>query len=338
MFSKSTILLLLVTLLMVASCREIDQYLDEVEPKKLQAKEFASGLLAPIGIAIDPKGHIWVAEAGTGKNDGRVSIITPQGKVYPAITGFTSIISSEETPDGLNHLVYKDGLLYILHGVDEKLYLADVSSFTPGDKPLSVSELDSEAIGKFVLDYQFEEDAEDSNLYNLTFGPDGALYIVDAGANAIIRRAPSGKLSVFATFPNFKNPTPIGPPSINSVPTGIVYNGEKFLVTTLTGFPFPAGKASIYEVNLYGEVSLFQSGFSTLVDLTLGTDNRPLVLQVAQFGEQGFAPNTGKIIRSTSKQNTVLLEGLNFPTDIERSGLNSYYVASLAEGKILKVD
>ncbi len=338
MFNKSTILLLLMALLLATSCRQLDQFLDEVEPPQLRPKEFVSGLRAPIGIAIDPKGQIWVTEAGSGKNDGKVSLITPDGKVYPAITGFASAISPEGTPDGLNHLAYKDGMLYILHGVDEKLYLADVASFQPGDKPLTASDLVAEDVGKFVLDYEFEEDAEDSNLYNLTFGPDGALYIADAGANAIIRRSQSGKLSVFATFPNLKNPTSVGPPTINAVPTGIVYDGEKFLVTTLTGFPFPAGKASVYQVNRNGKVSLYQTGLSTLVDIALAADNRPLVLQVAQFGEQGFAPNTGKIIRTTSKQITVLLEGLNFPTDIERSGLNSYYVTSLADGKMLRVN
>ncbi len=339
MHHKSTGLLLVATLLLAVSCREIDKYFDEAKPPKLTAREFASGLASPLGLAIDPKGQIWVTEAGTGKgNDGSVSVITPSGKVHRVITGFTSVTSPEGTAGGICHLLYKDGLLYILHGVDGKLYFADVSSYKPGDEPLSVSDLPSENIAKFVLDYKFEVDTEFSNLYNLTFGPDGALYIADAGANAIIRRSETGKLSVFATIPGIQNPTLQGPPAIDGVPTGIVYDGEKFLVSTLTGFPFPAGKARIYQINPEGKVSLYQDGFTTLVDIDLGPDKRPLVLQLATFGPQGFAPNSGKVIRATGTQNTVLLEGLNQPTAIERRGLKTWYVTSLADGKVLKVD
>jgi hypothetical protein len=339
MHYKPTGLLLAAALLLAGSCREIDKFFDEAKPPKITAKEFASGLTAPLGLAIDPKGQIWVTEAGTGtKSDGRVSVITPNGKVHPVITGFASTISPEGIASGLNHLVYQEGVLYILNGVDGKLYQADVSSFKPGDTPIPAAELASEDIAKFVLDYKFEVDTEFSNIYNLTFGPDGALYIADAGANAIIRRSKSGQLSVFATIPGIPNPTAEGPPTIDGVPTGIVYDGEKFLVSTLTGFPFPAGKARIYGIDQAGNVSLFREGLTSLVDITLGPDNRPLVLQIADFGPQGFAPRTGKIIRSTAAGNTVWLEGLNLPSDIERRGLKTYYLTSLADGKVLKVD
>jgi hypothetical protein len=198
--------------------------------------------------------------------------------------------------------------------------------------------LPAENLSKFVVDHAFEVDTDFSNIYNLTFGPDGALYIADAGANAIIRRSQTGQLSVFAAIPGIQNPTPEGPSTIDGVPTGIVYDGEKFLVSTLTGFPFPAGQARIYQVDPAGKVSLYQEGFTTLVDIALGADNRPLVLQIATFGPQGLAPNTGTITRSTPEQNMVLLEGLNLPADLERRGPKTWYVTSLADGKVLKVD
>lgn len=330
MRSKLTILLSLLPLMLVTSCLD---HRELASPNQVQLQGFATRLAAPLGLAVDDKGLLWVTEVAAGK----VSVITPDGQSYPAITGFKVALSPENTPDGLNHLIYRDGQLYILHGVDEKLYIADVSSFKPGDQPLTVGQLTSEPIGQFVLNYKFAQDTDDSNLYNLTFGPDGALYIADAGANAIIRRTKTGELSVFATIPGIANPTPVGPPGIQSVPTGIVFDGTNFLVTTLLGFPFPSGKARIYQVDTAGTVSLYQEGFTSLVDIILGADKRPIVVSVAEFGPTGPTPNTGGVSRADGSQITPLLQGLNLPTSIVGGAANTYYVSSLANGTVQKV-
>lgn len=324
-------LLSLLPLLLATSCLD---HRELASPSQLQVQDFASRLAAPIGLAVDDKGLLWVTEAGAG----RVSVITPDGQSYPAITGFSVAVSPENTPDGLNHLIYKEGTLYILHGVDEKLYIANMASFKPGDPPLTVGQLASEPIGQFVLNYKFAQDTDDSNLYNLTFGPEGDLYIADAGANAIIRRTKGGDLSVFATIPGIPNPTPVGPPTIQSVPTGIVFDGTRFLVTTLLGFPFPSGKARIYQVDPAGSVSLYQDGFTSLVDILLGAGKQPVVLSVAEFGPTGPAPNTGQVSSANGSQITTLLQGLNLPTSLVGGATaNTYYVSSLPNGTVQKI-
>ncbi|CCH57053.1 hypothetical protein BN8_06452 [Fibrisoma limi BUZ 3] len=324
----------LLACLFIAGCQDHRELGD---PSQLQVQSVASGLAAPLGVATDPQGRLWVTEVAAGK----VTLIMPDGQKYPVITGFNVAVSPENTPDGLNHLVYRDGMLYILHGVDEKLYKVNVASFKPGDQPFMASQLDSEPIGKFVLDYDFgPSDTQDSNLYNLTFGPDGDLYIADAGANAIIKRSKTGQLSVFATVPGIPNPTMpmVGPPFVQSVPTGIVFDGQKFLVTTLLGFPFPADKARIYQIDQAGNVSLYQEGFTSLVDIVLGANQRPIVLQVAQFGQMGPMPNTGRLLQSKNGQISGLLQGLNLPTSIEAgTAANTYYLSSLADGTIQRV-
>ncbi|RIV22432.1 ScyD/ScyE family protein [Fibrisoma montanum] len=324
----------LLTCLFVFGCQDHRELGD---PSQLQVQEVASNLAAPLGVATDPQGRLWVTEVAAGK----VTLIMPDGQKYPVVTGFNVAVSPENTPDGLNHLVYKDGMLYILHGVDEKMYKLNVSSFKPGDQPLMASQLDSEPIGQFVLDYNFgAADTQDSNLYNLIFGPDGDLYIADAGANAIIKRSKTGQLSVFATVPGIPNPTMpmVGPPFVQSVPTGIVFDGQKFLVTTLLGFPFPADKARIYQIDLAGNVSLYQDGFTSLVDIALGANQRPIVLQVAQFGAMGPMPNTGRLLQSKNGQINGLLQGLNLPTSVEAAtAANTYYISSLANGTIQRV-
>lgn len=298
----------------------------------------ASGLASPIGIDTDANGRAWVTEAGTGKNDGKVSMITPDGTVYPVITGFDSEVFQPGELDGLNHLLFADGILYIL-GSKSRLYRANVASFKPGDTPLQAQSLDVEDKKQFILDYVFPtgQDTEDTHLYNMTVGPNGDLFFADAAANAIIRRTKAGVWSIFANIPRLPNPTPVGPPFIDSVPTGIVFDGTKFLVSTLVGFPFPVGASNIYQVDLAGVVSVYKSGFTSLVDINLDNSLGGIIVQHGVFGAQGFGPNTGKIIQVTGSGNSVLVDGLNLPTDAKPIDAHTLYVTSLGDGKLLKV-
>ncbi len=141
MRTKSSCFLLPAVLLLLGSCRQHDTYFNEAKPPKITAREFATGLAGPLGLAVDPEGHVWVTEVGTGHHDGKVSVITPNGKVHPVSTGFSSVISPEGLAAGLGHLACKDGVRYILNGVDGKLYLADVSAYKPGDAPRPVGAL-----------------------------------------------------------------------------------------------------------------------------------------------------------------------------------------------------
>ncbi len=337
MRTKLTKLLSLLVLLATTSCHELFDLLDELHSEEPKVIEYASGLNTPFGLELDPEGNVWVAEAGSGNSDGRISVITDQDEVYPVIEGFSSVVADEEpTPIGVSHMVLQDHTLWILNIVEGRLYWADVSSFQPGDTPMQASELEFQDIATFVLEYDFgDADTGESNPYNLTIGPEGNLYITDAAANAIIRReAGTGALSVFALIPSIDNPTEIGPPVIHAVPTGIAFNGHKFFVSTLTGFPFPKKEALIYAVDLEGNVAVYDKGFTTLVDIILDPDKKPVVLQFAKF-EQGFAPMTGRVVRS--EENEVILDKLNYPLGIRRKGLKTYYVTSAADGTVTKL-
>ena len=329
--------------LAVSSCVLVDHKIQT--PSVLapaQGPPFASGLKAPIGLTDDAKGNIWVTEAGTGKGtDGQVTVITPAGTAYPAITGFVSANSPENSPEGLNHLLYKDGKLYILHGVDEKLYIADVSGFVPGvTKPMNVSSLTSVDIGTFVRDKQPNApDPKDSNPYNLTFGPNGDLFITDAGGNAIIRRdKTSGALSIYAVFEDVPNPTypgaPVGPPTIDPVPTGIVFDGTDFFVTTLVGFPFPVGTSKIFKVSGSGPApvkpAVYKSGFSSLTDLVFTPSGKLLVT------EFGFTP-PGRVASGEDSGVTLFAPAIT-PVDIilSTATADTYYVLYYGPGLITK--
>ncbi|MCF2489448.1 ScyD/ScyE family protein [Dyadobacter sp. CY347] len=312
------------------------------DPTEFSSVEFSKGALrAPIAITKGDNNRLWVTEQGSATEnndtyDGQVSLIGPDGTVYPAITGFLSTSSEEKMPSGLTHLLYKDGMLYILHGVEGRLYKANVSSWNPGDTPLKATDLAFEELGSFSIAQLKDTTDAHSNLYNLAWGPEGDLFITDAATNLIIRRKSDGSKSLFTTFEDFDNPKkPMGGMTVDFVPTGIAWDGSKFYVTSLTGFPFNEGLAEIKIVDHMGNVSEHKKGFTTLVDVELTDSNKPLAVHFAPFSSSFmFEPNKGKI---SSEDGTVVLGGINMPTDIVKVYTNTYYVVSLGNSKVYKL-
>ncbi|MVN76406.1 ScyD/ScyE family protein [Hymenobacter sp. HMF4947] len=319
----------LVALAAATGCKNDDPEI-VAEPTSFTAQVFASNLTMPIGMSFDERGQAWVTQSGTGKNDAQASLVTTDGKAYPVLTGLSSAVNNGAV-EGIGHLLYHNGTLYVLDGAAGKLYTLDVSAFKPGDTPYVASNLSAENIGTFVLAQKLTTPLN-TNLYNLTLGPDDNLYITDSGANAIIKRDSKTRvLSVFAKLPGVNTTT-------DAVPTGIVYDGNNFLVSGLSGFPFTPGATKIYLVSPSGVVSEYQTGFTTLTDIALSANNKPIVVQYAQFSltppNIGFTPKTGQLV-DTNK--ATLLAGLDRPTDIERVGSRTYYVLSSGDGTIQKL-
>ena len=336
MHRKITSLFVFLLLLGTSACEEFYDIVEEIKPRPPRSKVFASGLIAPLGVESDAQGQLWVTEAGTGeKNSGALVFINAQGVVYPVVQGFASEASPEGAIFGLNHLLLKDNILYMLHGVEGRLYKLDISTYQPSDKPLLAADLEYEDIGTWV---KKQLKTEETDIFNLTIGPAGDLFIADAAANAIIRRdSKTKKLSVFATIPPIANPGG-DPAQVEAVPTGITFDGEKFLVCTFTGFPYPAEKATIYQIDLAGKTSVYQTGLSILTDMELGVDGKPVVLEYGTWTGETFIPNSGRMVLSTPKNNVALLSNLNFPNSIEKSGSKTFFIAETFDGTIEKVN
>jgi hypothetical protein len=95
------------------------------------------------------------------------------------------------------------------------------------------------------------------------------LYVVDASLNKVsVVGADSGAVATLAAFPPVDNPLSFGPPVTDPVPDSVRLYGDQLLVTTLTGFPFPTGAASVRQVNtVTGEKSVLISGLTTTIDV-----------------------------------------------------------------------
>ncbi|MDO1450781.1 ScyD/ScyE family protein [Rhodocytophaga aerolata] len=336
MRTKTTYLVVVILFLSFTSCQHLLELVEPVTPREPQISTYATGLTAPLGIESDAKGQLWITEAGSGlSNDGALSLITPQGEVHRVVTGFASSVSPEGAVFGLNHLLLKGDTLFMLHGVEGRLYKFNVSSFHIGDAPLQAGDLAFEDLGSFVKSYDFEQDTDETDLFNLTIGPHGDIFIVDAAANAVIRRkSATGELSVFASIAPIDNPS-AEPAQVEAVPTGIVFDGHNFYVCTFTGFPFPK-KATIYRLDQEGKSSIYQTGLSTLTDIELGIDLKPIVVEYGSWTGEGFSENSGNVIRAAAGKSNSLIRGLNFPNSLERSGLRTYYIAQTFDGLIKK--
>jgi hypothetical protein len=307
----------------------VDHQIPEIpvpEPTSLAAAPFIDGLRRPIGMDIDDKGNLWISEAGSGNNDGAIVMITPGGQKTVVLEGFPSVMANEAI-EGLSHVLYDKGTLYILHGVSGKLYIADVSQFKAGDLPMALNLIPVEEHGGYVKSFNFTNPLN-SNLFGLTLGPGGHLYITDAGANAIfMRNKDTGDFSYFAKIPDVA-------PNTDAVVTGIVFDGTKFLVSTLSGVPFTVGTAKIFQVTTGGDESVYKEGFTTLTHLTLTSGKKPLVIQLGELGPMGFAAGSGKVL---NEDGLTLLGGLTMPTDIKRSGPKEFYLLSYALGTVQKL-
>ncbi|MGH7573221.1 MAG: ScyD/ScyE family protein [Gemmatimonadota bacterium] len=335
-----------VLMLGLAGCNDDDPGPGPMEPEPPEGPTItvvATGLRFPTGIELDDQGRIWVAEEGTGPMESRISVITPDGEVHTVIDGLASNFV-QGSPQGVHHLVLRDGEIWATQGLGEEspegnLLRIDVSGFTPGDPPLTMADVVVEDVGTFVLAADPTGTAQ-TNIYDLVFGPSGDLFITDASANAVLRReADTGALSVLAVLPPVPNDTGVGPPMMEPVPTGIVFEGGRLLVTAFPGFPFPDGAARVYAVDLAGNVSVFQDGLTGAVDLTLDTAGRPVVLQHARGFQADFLPLTGSVVRLLSGGATeTLVEELLYPAGIHFAPNGDFYVTEqIPEGILLRV-
>ncbi len=185
---------------------------------------------------------------------------------------------------------------------------------------------------KAPIDLAAFEDVNDPAGDGSDSNPDGLLargtdYIaVDAGGNSLLRIGSDKKISTLATFPSRDVPAPpfLGlPPGatipMQAVPTSVAEGPDGALyVGQLTGFPFPAGAASVWRVPAEGgEPEAFASGFTNIIGVAFDAAGRLHVLQIgAGFAGPGGPPllPPGRLIRvEADGTRTVIHENLYYP-------------------------
>ena len=167
-----------------------------------------------------------------------------------------------------------------------------------------------------VMVYRF------SNPWGMVVVEDGrALYVSDASQNTVSRvDTATGRWQHVARYGAIANPTPVGAPMIDPVPTNIRVYGEELLVSFLSGFPFAQGNARVVALNPKTGVSTpFINGVTSVTDVLW----RERPNGAGQFFVLEFSANQsatpappGRLLRFDSPEPVVVAAGLITPVNM----------------------
>lgn len=311
----------------------------------------ATGLNGPMGVLVAPDGSVWVIDSGMGGNQGFTMNSIETGEPITAYVGNTarivkvmpdgssqdvamlpSILNGQEAIGGAR-LTLLDGSLYATIGVW-------MEGIAPERMPLqaSVVKLDNGELVEVANTWDIEASTnpdgfiKESHPFDLTVGPDGMLWIADAGSNSLLKLDPmSGMLTTVTIFAGIASPMP-NPArgdamEADPVPTGVVVmdDGTAY-VSLLPGFPFIPGSAKVVIVAPDGTVTDYVLDLTMLTDLEQGPDGNLYAIQLGVFTEQGPTPNSGALIRIKDGMTDEVLSGLSFPTSVAFDDSGDVYV------------
>jgi len=312
----------------------------------------AEGFNGPQGVLVAPDGSVWVIEGGVG-GDTAIEMVDPaSGQVVEAMMGDTARVV-EVTPDGEQNVVAVLPSVHVgedfvggarLALLDGKLYATSGEWLgTLGDEALPLMGVVAEiADGEATTVGDVWETERTTNPdgvqvhshpYDLAVGPDGSLWVADAGANSLFTVDPeSGAVEFVATFDAmpgvFPNPNRGGEMLTDPVPTGVAFDADgNAYVSLLSGAPFIPGSAKVVKVDAAGEVSDYATGLTMLTDLTAGPDGNLYAVQFAVFTDQGPTLNSGALVKvAEGEGSTPVVEGLSFPTSVDFNEAGDAYV------------
>jgi sugar lactone lactonase YvrE len=173
--------------------------------------------------------------------------------------------------------------------------------------------------------------------YGLAAGPDGMLWVADAGGNDLLKVDPeSGEVSLVAVFGAKEITDPESGETFpaEAVPTGVTFGGDGNLYVTF----FHGG---VSRVTPQGEVSSYNEDVMFATDIEAAPDGNLYVVQIADVS---FGPATGSVVRvNQDGASEVVLDGLSSPTSIAFSGEGDAYLtlSSLGapgSGEVVKVE
>jgi hypothetical protein len=163
------------------------------------------------------------------------------------------------------------------------------------------------------------------------------LFVVDAGGNTLLKVKRPGQVRTVAVFPNVDT-------NIQAVPTAAAYGPDGAIyVSQLTGFPFPADRASIWRVAPgNGEPTQYATGLTNVTDLAFGKDGSLYVVQIADAGLLAQNPS-GSVVRIPAgggATHETVVANLTTPYGITLHGHSAYVTtgSTLAgSGQVIRV-
>jgi glucose/arabinose dehydrogenase len=338
----------------------------------------ASELYNPRKVAIAEDGTLYVTEAGDGGDEAiyapagdgtpapaevlsmrgltsQVTMVTPDGTQSVLATGLPSYTFGSEIV-GASGIAVSNGMVYVAVGgpgpatglIDPLVNQDSVVAIDPATGMMTTVA----DIGSFERSTNPDPNAIDSNLYGIAAGPDGTLYVADAGGNAVYTvNAETGEFSVLAVIPGIPapggpaNPARGGAQEIDPVPTGLVVGADGTVyVSLLSGGPFIPGTAKIQAIAADGTVSDAGAGLTMLGDIAMAADGSFYVSQISDNLLEGAL---GSVVHvNADGTSEPVLSGLVTPNGLAVGPDGSLYVVvnstvpggTPASGMVLRCD
>lgn len=289
----------------------------------------AEGLNNPRLMHYDDDGALYIAEAGLAGED---SVETRQGPRRFGTTARVMVVR----PDGAGAAPLVEGLIST-EGFDNYIGVQSVETgdgslwLVLGDAP---AEVEGHSAGVLVLDENLAEtrfvdlraieeatnpdqDFVVSNPQDIALADDGSAYVIDASGNALYHIPAEGEPELVHVWEDLPVPT-----SVAIGPEGDLFVGF------LTGFPFQVGASRIERWSAEGELLDTIEGLSFVTDVQVADDGTIYAVEFAGgFGDMGWAPDSGRVVRVADGEITPLLEGLNFPYGVAEAPDGSLVVS-----------
>jgi hypothetical protein len=333
----------------------------------------ATGLQLPSKIALTPRGHLLVAENGTGPNAGRISIVDRNdGTRRTLIGGLPAGINSAEgtpAPSGPSGIALVGNTLYVVIAEGDGVLAGPIpGTQIPNPNPASpllssilrfnfFGPID-DVVGNFTLTATDQANLKAGKEFRLDIGnganqvfvkliadfdnyraaprPDFAGnvqhsdpygiavignfgYVADAGQNSIRKvDLTTGAVTTLTEFPSVPNTTGIGGPVIEAVPDSIRADGNRLLVTLLSGFPFAAGFSQVVAVDpSTGAVTTVVDKLTTAIDVVPVSGAAAPEYLVSEFSNNLVANAPGRVALVDGANNrTTVVSNLTSPSSI----------------------
>jgi hypothetical protein len=150
---------------------------------------------------------------------------------------------------------------------------------------------------------------------------DDYLYVVDGGYNLVHKvEIETGRYATLVRFPTTPNPTPVGPRLIENVPTSIRWDGDRLLVTLLSGFPFIAGLSEVRVVDPdSGDSVALITGLASAIDvLPVTADGQTVGYLALEYSLAHLAGGPGRLqlFDASGARGIVLADELVTPSSL----------------------